>query len=75
MSWNRMRHPRHCEPARNWSFTPTRAGSTGVEAVGFLSGKRALIVGLATERSIAYGIASAMKREGGTSPSPTRTIA
>jgi enoyl-[acyl-carrier protein] reductase I len=32
--------------------------------VGFLSGKRALIVGLATERSIAYGIASAMKREG-----------
>jgi enoyl-[acyl-carrier protein] reductase I len=32
--------------------------------VGFLSGKRALIVGLATERSIAYGIASAMRREG-----------
>jgi enoyl-[acyl-carrier protein] reductase I len=32
--------------------------------VGFLSGKRALIVGLASERSIAYGIASAMHREG-----------
>jgi enoyl-[acyl-carrier protein] reductase I len=32
--------------------------------VAFLSGKRALIVGLATERSIAYGIASAMHREG-----------
>lgn len=32
--------------------------------MGFLSGKRALIVGLATERSIAYGIASAMQREG-----------
>lgn len=32
--------------------------------MGFLSGKRALIVGLATERSIAYGIASAMRREG-----------
>ncbi len=32
--------------------------------MGFLSGKRALIVGLATERSIAYGIASAMHREG-----------
>ncbi|PZN32507.1 MAG: enoyl-[acyl-carrier-protein] reductase FabI [Proteobacteria bacterium] len=32
--------------------------------MGFLAGKRALIVGLATERSIAYGIASAMKREG-----------
>jgi enoyl-[acyl-carrier protein] reductase I len=30
----------------------------------FLAGKRALIVGLATERSIAYGIASAMRREG-----------
>jgi enoyl-[acyl-carrier protein] reductase I len=32
--------------------------------VAFLTGKRALIVGLATERSIAYGIAAAMRREG-----------
>jgi enoyl-[acyl-carrier protein] reductase I len=32
--------------------------------MGFLAGKRVLIVGLATERSIAYGIASAMHREG-----------
>lgn len=32
--------------------------------MGFLAGKRVLIVGLATERSIAYGIASAMYREG-----------
>lgn len=32
--------------------------------MGFLTGKRALIVGLATERSIAYGIAAAMRREG-----------
>jgi len=32
--------------------------------VGFLAGKRALVVGLATERSIAYGIAAAMRREG-----------
>ncbi len=32
--------------------------------MGFLAGKRALVVGLATERSIAYGIASAMHREG-----------
>lgn len=32
--------------------------------MGFLSGKRALIVGLASERSIAYGIATAFKREG-----------
>jgi enoyl-[acyl-carrier protein] reductase I len=32
--------------------------------MGFLAGKRALIIGLATERSIAYGIAEAMRREG-----------
>ena len=32
--------------------------------MGFLAGKRALIVGLATERSIAWGISQAMKREG-----------
>lgn len=32
--------------------------------MGFLAGKRVLIVGLATERSIAYGIANAMHREG-----------
>jgi enoyl-[acyl-carrier protein] reductase I len=32
--------------------------------MGFLNGKRALIVGLLSNRSIAYGIAAAMKREG-----------
>ena len=32
--------------------------------MGFLQGKRALIVGLASDRSIAYGIAEAMHREG-----------
>lgn len=32
--------------------------------MGFLAGKRALIVGLASNRSIAYGIAQAMQREG-----------
>ena len=32
--------------------------------MGFLNGKRALIVGLASNRSIAYGIANAMHREG-----------
>ncbi|MCB5187318.1 SDR family oxidoreductase [Methylobacillus caricis] len=32
--------------------------------MGFLAGKRALIVGLLSDRSIAYGIAAAMKREG-----------
>ncbi len=32
--------------------------------MGFLAGKRALIVGVASNRSIAYGIAQAMRREG-----------
>ena len=32
--------------------------------MGFLDGKRALIVGLANNRSIAWGVAKAMKREG-----------
>jgi len=32
--------------------------------MGFLNGKRALILGLASDRSIAYGIADAMHREG-----------
>jgi enoyl-[acyl-carrier protein] reductase I len=32
--------------------------------MAFLSGKRALIVGVASNRSIAYGIAQAMRREG-----------
>ena len=32
--------------------------------MGFLSGKRALIVGVASERSIAWGVANAMHREG-----------
>lgn len=34
--------------------------------MGFLTGKRALITGLLSDRSIAYGIAAAMKREGAT---------
>ena len=32
--------------------------------MGFLQGKRALIVGVASKRSIAWGIAEAMYREG-----------
>lgn len=32
--------------------------------MGFLQGKRALIVGLASNRSIAWGVAAAMRREG-----------
>ena len=65
MTWNRMRQSsfaargpasgtlRRLEPAERRLIT-----------VGFLAGKRALIVGLATERSIAHGIAAAMHREG-----------
>ena len=32
--------------------------------MGFLAGKKILIAGLLSDRSIAYGIAEAMKREG-----------
>ena len=32
--------------------------------MGFLQGKRALVVGVASSRSIAYGVAKAMHREG-----------
>jgi len=32
--------------------------------MGFLNGKKALVVGVASKRSIAYGIAQAMRREG-----------
>ena len=32
--------------------------------MGFLTGKRALIVGVASNRSIAWGIAEAMSRQG-----------
>lgn len=34
--------------------------------MGFMQGKRALVVGVATDRSIAWGIAQAMHREGAT---------
>ena len=39
------------------------ANSKGIN-MGFLSGKRALIVGVASDRSIAWGIAQSMHREG-----------
>src|SRR5512134_1280363 len=32
--------------------------------MGFLAGRKALVVGLATDRSIAWGISQAMQREG-----------
>src|SRR5208282_5716245 len=53
-------------PPRSLHFAPKTAPSPGRGdvAMGFLAGKRALIVGVATERSIAWGIAQAMHREG-----------
>jgi enoyl-[acyl-carrier protein] reductase I len=42
---------------------PGLVTSKGIH-MGFLSGKRALIVGVASDRSIAWGIAQAMHREG-----------
>jgi len=32
--------------------------------MGFLAGKRAVIIGLASNRSLAWGISQAMRREG-----------
>jgi enoyl-[acyl-carrier protein] reductase I len=43
--------------------------------MGFLAGKRILITGLLSNRSISYGVAKAMQREGAELPSPIRTIA
>jgi len=40
------------------------AGTSEVTVMGFLQGKRALVVGVASNRSIAYGVAKAMHREG-----------
>lgn len=42
--------------------------------MGFLSGKRILVTGVASKLSIAYGIAQAMHREKLNWHSPTRTI-
>jgi enoyl-[acyl-carrier protein] reductase I len=46
------------------SITEKQFKYTGRSFMGFLEGKRALIVGVASNRSIAYGIAKAMAREG-----------
>ena len=48
---------------------PNRAASATtmnirIKAMGFLSGKRILVTGVASKLSIAYGIAQAMHREG-----------
>ncbi len=51
--------------------SPERTHRPGGLQMGFLAGKRAFIVGVATERSIAWGIAQAMHRGALSSPSPT----
>src|ERR1019366_6022323 len=56
-------------PDNTWSCTSIRSAARAKKwgnSMGFLTGKRALIVGLATDRSIAWGIAQAMHREGAT---------
>src|SRR5690606_3169652 len=42
---------------------PWKEGNSGVN-MGFLQGKRALVTGIASQRSIATGIADAFHREG-----------
>src|SRR5690606_37688492 len=49
---------------RDAARTALRQSSRGSISMGFLAGKRALIVGVASNRSIAWGIAKAMQREG-----------
>src|SRR3977135_923933 len=64
-------------PARSCASVCTRATTSALAihatsgliragrlSMGFLAGKRAFIVGVATDRSIAWGIAQAMHREG-----------
>jgi enoyl-[acyl-carrier protein] reductase I len=52
---------------QNWQIRYYRAFHSIIVSgfiMGFLAGKKALIVGIASNRSIAYGIAQAMYREG-----------
>ena len=65
MTWNRLRQSSSLRTGQRLVLyvDPSRANRR-LNTVGFLAGKRALIVGLATERSIAHGIATAMHREG-----------
>ncbi len=45
-------------------FQAQQASTIRIKAMGFLSGKRILVTGVASKLSIAYGIAQAMHREG-----------
>jgi enoyl-[acyl-carrier protein] reductase I len=53
-------HIRSCQPRRSHHYNNFGEGLY----MGFLNNKRALIVGVASNRSIAYGVAAAMHREG-----------
>jgi len=57
---------RPASKARGGTSINARRGVPGRErqGMGFLQGKRALIIGIASHRSIAWGIAEAMHREG-----------
>ncbi|GAB2570868.1 enoyl-ACP reductase FabI [Dyella jejuensis] len=46
------------------SYATRQTGKSSGGRTGFLHGKRALITGIANQRSIAWGIANAMHREG-----------
>src|SRR3546814_11669241 len=51
--------PTACRPCQNRAIAQTSENT-----MGFLQGKRALITGIASQRSIATGIADAMHRQG-----------
>src|SRR5438132_14305238 len=56
---------RTIKPERSGGGAPSGIIPAGRdEPMGFLAGKRAFVVGVATDRSIAWGIAQAMHREG-----------
>ncbi len=50
---------------------PAAEGEAGMS--GLFSGKRALVVGVANDQSIAWGVAEAMRQAGASSPSPIST--
>ena len=67
MGWNGMSGERSLKPGQTLVAFVRRAaaGSRRAETLmGILAGKRALIVGVATDRSIAWGIAQAMHAQG-----------
>ena len=68
VGWNGMSGDHSIHPGtdsdRIRALAQLRARRVHFGSVGILSGKRALIVGVATDRSIAWGIARAMRAQG-----------